>query len=158
MKKSKFEQKAAKLKEVISKRDTKALDQKFSEREKSLIEYLRKEMAKIAQSMQRLTGGGVSRATVLELLSGYSPGGGSGSGGNFTREDLSSQCDGSNKVFTLANSYKTGSLQVMGTQFPIIYRPSTDFTESGDAEVTLTSEVGAPESGQTLVAIYELDA
>ena len=139
-----FERLAGGLKAFVA--DT--LTKDFNEREKTLIEYLRKEMARIAQAMQRPMGGGLNRQSVLDLISGNA-------GGNFIREDLSAQCNGSLKVFVLANSYVAGSVQIMSTQFPIIYRPTTDFTESADKEITMTSEVGAPQTGQTLVAIYE---
>lgn len=85
---------------------------------------------------------------VTETISG-------GAGGNQIREDLTSQCNGSNKVFTLANAYVAGSVALFGTQFPLVYRPTTDFTESGAAQITLTAAVAAPETDQTLVAIYE---
>lgn len=72
------------------------------------------------------------------------------------RDDLSSQCDGSTSVFTLKESYKAGTVELFSTQFPIVYRPEVDFTESGTREITLdTGEVSAPASGQTLVALYE---
>lgn len=70
------------------------------------------------------------------------------------REDLSSQCDGATKTFTIAGNYKEDTLQLFSTQFPIVYRPVVDFTETGGG-TTLTSEVGAPQTGQTLVALYE---
>lgn len=72
----------------------------------------------------------------------------------FKREDLSSQCDGATKVFTLSGSYESDSVQLYSTQFPLIYRPVIDFTESGSKEITLTAEVSAPEVGQTLIATY----
>lgn len=65
--------------------------------------------------------------------------------------DCSSQCDGSNKTFRVPNYRYAISLQ--GTQFPNTYRPFVDFTY-GNKTITLTSEVGAPEAGQTLIFIY----
>lgn len=126
------------------------LESKLDARDKSLWDRLKELVAKVAQQQNRISGTGLSRQDVLDLISGNA-------GGQFIREDLTSQCNGSNKVFTLSNAYVAGSVQLMGTQFPIIYRPSTDFTESGVQEVTLTAAVGAPETGQTLVAIYEKD-
>lgn len=70
------------------------------------------------------------------------------------REDLSSQCDDTTKTFTIAGNYKAGTVQLLSTQFPIVYRPVVDFTEISGG-VTLTSEVGAPQTGQTLIALYE---
>ena len=75
--------------------------------------------------------------------------------GRQVRDDLSSQCDGSNKTFTLTKKFISNTVQLFSTQFPIVYRPVVDFTENSDGTLTLTSEVGAPASGQTLVALYE---
>ena len=75
--------------------------------------------------------------------------------GNRVVEDLSSQLNGARKIFPLANAYQANSVSLMGTQFPIIYRPVVDFKESSSAEISLTGEVGAPASGQTLVVTYE---
>lgn len=82
-------------------------------------------------------------------------GGGKKIKGRQVRDDLSSQCDGSNKTFTLTKAFVSGTVQLFSTQFPIIYRPITDFTENTNGTITLTTEVGAPASGQTLVALYE---
>jgi len=66
--------------------------------------------------------------------------------------DLTDQCDGVTKSFTVpANNRIVG---VFGTQFPIIYRPLVDWTGSGTTTLTLTDEVGAPETGQTLYILY----
>lgn len=65
--------------------------------------------------------------------------------------DCSSQCDGANKIFRVPNYRYAISLQ--GTQYPNTYRPYVDFTY-GNKTITLTSEVGAPEAGQTLIFIY----
>jgi len=74
------------------------------------------------------------------------------------RVDLSDQCDGVTKTFNMPH-YKGSSVTLQSTQFPIIYRPVVDFTEDGivavnQATITLTDEVGAPQTGQTLVALY----
>ena len=75
------------------------------------------------------------------------------------RVDLSDQCDGSNMTFTLPQ-YRSGSVTLQSTQFPIIYRPVVDFTEdpitvANEATITLNSdEVGSPQAGQTLIALY----
>lgn len=74
-----------------------------------------------------------------------------GSGLTVNYSDLSSQCNGSNKTFTVP--YHSRAIALLGTQFPIVYRPTTDYTISGTI-LTLTSEVGGPESGQTLVFLY----
>lgn len=64
-------------------------------------------------------------------------------------KDASSQCDGANKAFTVGGTH-FGIVGVFGTQFPNIYRPVIDYTETKTG-ILLTSEVGAPESGQTLI-------
>lgn len=76
-------------------------------------------------------------------------------GTNFIREDISDQCDGVTKVFTVSNNYQSGKIYIVGTQFPRVYRPIIDFTESGSNEITLTSAVSAPATGQSLIAIYQ---
>lgn len=70
-------------------------------------------------------------------------------------EDLSSQCDGANMVFTTTNNFKSGTIFLSSTQFPIIYRKDIDFTETGTKEITLVAaQVGAPQEGQTLMCQY----
>lgn len=80
-----------------------------------------------------------------------SKGGMRGGGDTIFYSDLSSQCDGVTMTFTVPRHNKIVGLR--GTQFPIIYRPSVDFTTSGTT-LTLTSQVGAVESGQTLIFEY----
>lgn len=65
--------------------------------------------------------------------------------------DLSSQCNGSNKVFTIPTNSRV--LGLWSTQFPLVYKPGTDFTVAGTT-LTLSAGVGAPEEGQTLIVIY----
>src|SRR3990167_620348 len=83
-----------------------------------------------------------------EMLKGGKKG---GSGLTVNYSDLSSQCDGSNKTFTVP--YHSRSIALLGTQFPIVYRPTTDYTISG-TNLTLTAEVNGPENGQTLVFLF----
>ena len=59
--------------------------------------------------------------------------------------------DGSSKTFTVPTHKR--ALMVVGTDFPIIYKPTTDFTTSGTT-LTLTSEVDAPTNGATLEFLY----
>ena len=83
-------------------------------------------------------------------------GAGTGGGAGQQRDNLSSQCDGSNMIFNLTNAYKSGTVQLWSTQFPIVYNPDVDFTETGAAQITLVAaQVSPPDAGQTLVAIYE---
>ena len=65
--------------------------------------------------------------------------------------DLTPQCDGSNKTFTIPFNSKV--LAVYSTQFPVVYRPLIDWT-STSLSLILTSEVNAPESQQTLFILY----
>ena len=75
---------------------------------------------------------------------------------DLVRDDLSSQCDGSTTTFTLTATPKADTVQLMSTQFPIIYRPTIDFTVDVSANTVslVTSEVSAPKEFQTLVALY----
>lgn len=81
-------------------------------------------------------------------------GGSSSTGTSQKRDNLTSQCDGSNIIFTLTNNYKSGTVQLWSSQFPIVFDPDTDFTETSANTITLVGIV--PEAGQTLVAIYEV--
>lgn len=74
---------------------------------------------------------------------------------DYVVEDLSAQCDGANMVFTTTNSFKSGTVYLSSTQFPIIYRKDIDFIETGAKEVTLVAaQVGPPQSDQTLMIQY----
>lgn len=69
-------------------------------------------------------------------------------------DDFSAQTDGVTKTFYLSREpLKTDTIQVWGTDFPIILRPTTDFTVSGKT-LTLTSAVPAPNTGSTLLVQY----
>jgi len=67
-------------------------------------------------------------------------------------KDVSSQCDGANKTFTVGGTH-FGINGVFGTQHPIIYRPIIDYTITRTG-IALTDAVAAPESGQSLVIQY----
>jgi len=67
--------------------------------------------------------------------------------------DISSQCDGSNKTFTIPAHSR--SILLTGTDFPIIYKPISDYTISG-ITLTLTAEVPAPISGASLIFTYAI--
>ena len=67
---------------------------------------------------------------------------------------LTAFTDGSTKTFTLSKAPKSVStMEVFGTDFPIILDPTVDFTVSGKT-LTLTDQVSAPSSGATLIAKY----
>lgn len=69
-------------------------------------------------------------------------------------DDLTARCDGVTITFELEAEPKSqNKILVWGTQFPIILRPNVDFTIAGKF-LTLTSEVSAPQSGQTLLVQY----
>lgn len=79
-------------------------------------------------------------------------GGGSSTGGASSAVlDLSSQCNGTNKVFTI-NAFTT-ILSLIGSDSPIIYRPLIDFTATG-VTLTLSAGVNAPSNGATLILNY----
>lgn len=67
-------------------------------------------------------------------------------------KDASAQCDGITKSFTVGGTH-FGIVGVFGTQFPNIYRPVIDFTETKTG-ILLTDQVGAPETSQTLIIQY----
>ena len=69
------------------------------------------------------------------------------------RYNLSSQTDGSTKTFSLPVD-TTDVLGVWSSQFPITYNPLTDWTFAGRT-LTLTGEVEAPATGQTLWCLIE---
>lgn len=77
---------------------------------------------------------------------------GAGTGSVVQYADLSSQCDGNTKSFTMPSNSQI--LGLWSTQYPHNYRPLVDWTGSGTTTLTLTSEVGAPQTGQTLWALY----
>ena len=81
------------------------------------------------------------------------PTGGGGRGGPRLQApaDVSSQCDGSNKTFRVGTHL--GIVSVHGTDFPQIYRPIIDYTETATG-ITLTSAVPAPNTGATLIIKY----
>lgn len=69
------------------------------------------------------------------------------------RVNLSSQCDGATKAFTLPRD-TVDVVGVFGTQFPINFNPGTDWTFSGQT-LTLGDSITAPATGETLFAIIE---
>jgi len=70
------------------------------------------------------------------------------------RHRLTDQCDGVTKTFTLPQD-TIDVLGVFGSQFPIQYDPTGDWTFSGRT-LTLGASVSAPASGQTLWALIEV--
>ena len=110
----------------------------------------------IKQKLESLQGDKkLSANAIRDLPTAIISSGGGGKKKNIAkRVDLSSQCDGSNKEFSLPEAFSPNSVQLWSSQFPIVYRPLVDFTETSDG-ILLTSEVEAPASGQTLVALYE---
>lgn len=66
-------------------------------------------------------------------------------------KDFSASCDGSNKTFNFGTHF--GVVGVYSTEFPLIYRPGIDYTETAKGFV-LTAAVNAPASGQTLTAQF----
>ena len=68
-------------------------------------------------------------------------------------ENLSSQLDGSTTTFTLSTSYIQGSLIVIVNG--LFLTPLTDFVMGSPTSFQLTSNVVAPESGETMWVMYE---
>lgn len=66
--------------------------------------------------------------------------------------NLSSQCDGSNKIFTLPE-FTSVLLLTIGNSFPGVYNPLADFTILSNTQIEMSSEVSAPQAGQTLIAL-----
>lgn len=74
----------------------------------------------------------------------------SGSGNTAKSTDLSSQCNGSNLVFTIPAF--TTIISLIGSDAPIIYRPGIDYNAAG---TTLTlAGVNPPSNGATLILTY----
>jgi hypothetical protein len=65
--------------------------------------------------------------------------------------DLTSQCNGVTKTFAVPRH--RFAIMLVGTQFPIVYRKTTDW-DTANLTLTLTAEVSAPETGQTLTFLY----
>jgi len=67
--------------------------------------------------------------------------------------DLSSQCDGNNKIFTVPTN--SAFILLVGTDAPLVYKQTTDYTGSGTTTLTLTSGVNAPSLGATFILTYK---
>jgi hypothetical protein len=72
-------------------------------------------------------------------------------GSNVQYYDLTDQCNGVTKSFTIPAHSRV--LAVYSTQFPIVYRPLIDWTDTA-LTLEMTAEVGAPEQNQTLFILY----
>lgn len=83
----------------------------------------------------------------IELL----PRGGTGKRQRVFTYDLTSQCNGVLKTFGIPTNF--GVIGVFSTEFPIVYRPIIDYT-IGNHSITLTDQVSAPATGQTLIVQY----
>jgi len=92
-------------------------------------------------------------ASLKELIVkvGTSRGGGGPNANAVQSFDISSQFDGVLKVFQIPRHRV--ALMLISSQFPIIFRPTTDFTTANVA-LNLTAEVSAPTAGQTGIFLY----
>lgn len=116
---------------------------------KEIIDQIRK---KKLISMGDINGG-FSKDGINYKFEELMHGGGGSSGGSITYSyDLSSQCDGANKVFTVPSN--TNFIQLTGSDSPQVYRPTVDYTGSGTTTLTLDAGVPAPSSGATLILLY----
>lgn len=77
-----------------------------------------------------------------------------GGGGDTVRYvDLSSSLDGATKTFTLTRVARV--ISVHSTEYPITLRPEVDWTfATATGILTLTAQVAAPASGQSLYVVY----
>jgi hypothetical protein len=98
---------------------------------KGLDDY--EKLKEAANQPTRTSGGGGSSRNSVEFI------------------DLSGQLNGSRKTFTVP---RRRFIALFGTEFPVIYRPDIDYTGSGTYTLSLTSQVAAPEAGQTLILLY----
>lgn len=89
------------------------------------------------------------KKTLSSRLMGQGAGG--GARGRVHPYDLTDQCNGVLKTFAIPTNF--GVIGVFSTQFPVNYRPLVDWT-LGNKTITLTSQVSAPETGQTLWIMY----
>lgn len=126
------------------------MEAKLNARDKKMWKNIKELVAKVAVERTRTVAAGPSNADIIALIAANAAG-----GVGIEVDDLSAQCNGSNKVFTLTQAYATGKIHVVGQQAPGVYAPGSDFTESGATQITLGAGVGAPKAGQRLVAIYE---
>jgi len=70
-------------------------------------------------------------------------------------DDFSGDTDGLTKIFYLSREpLNANTVLVWGTDFPVILRPTTDFTIAGK-KLTLTSAIPAPNIGATLLVRYD---
>lgn len=70
-------------------------------------------------------------------------------------QNLTSQINGIVNTFTL-DPDTTAVYGVFGTQFPVNFNAGTDWTFAGRTLTLVTSQVGVPQSGQTLWALTEV--
>lgn len=105
--------------------------------DKSAIKGLEDEIAELRKEMSTRLGGGGSRRVYQPYVQ------------RFTH-----LTDGVTKTFYLTREpLKTDTIEVSGTDFPIILDPTVDFTVAGKA-ITLTDSVPAPSEGATLIIKY----
>lgn len=105
--------------------------------DKSAIKGLEEEIKKLQLIIESLPrgGGGRGKIPIVKV------------------ENLTSQVNGVLKTFALPRD-TVRVLGVFGTQFPVIFDPSVDFTLTGN-NLVLGASVSAPETGQTLFALIE---
>ena len=102
------------------------------------IEKLREDIEKLKTSITKIPRGRIGGSRKVPMIS---------------ITDLTSQVNGIVTTYTLPRDTVRVHM-VWSTQFPVILRPTTDFTFAGQT-LTLTSAVGVIQSGQTLTALIE---
>lgn len=104
----------------------------------------------LAQAASKKASGGFD----MNDLRWHGSGGASGTSSVTYSTDLSAQCNGVNKVFTVPTN--TAFILLTGTDSPQIYRPIVDYTGSGTTTLTLDAGVNAPSLGATLILTYKV--
>lgn len=119
--------------EIVEKLESLEGDERL---DKKAVKGLEEELTSIRTSISSIPRGGGSRRVFQPYV-----------------DDLSASCDGANKTFYLSRApLKAEATLVWGTDFPVILRPTIDFTVANKV-LTLTSSVPAPSSGASLMVL-----
>lgn len=119
---------------------------------KKLIKFIKKKKVLDVNDINGMQG--FSKDGINYRFEELMHGGGTTTSSIVYSEDLSSQCNGVNKVFTVPAN--TAFITLTGTDAPFTYRPVVDYTGSGTTTLTLDAGVNAPSSGATLILTYRV--
>lgn len=139
---------------VLAEVEGKIPHERLARVEKDLVEVRNRSMRPYDPSPGNARGGGDtvvagSGVTITETINGNKQISVI-SGGGVLSVDLSAQCNGSNKVFTVPSGTP---ISLIGSDAPIIYRPIVDYVVAGTT-LTIASNVPAPSNGATLIYTY----